>query len=76
MVLLTAIGIAFSCGAPVAGLELQLHGMFRNAEDQLDRALALMGRGVDPQLAAELREPRGGLLHLRRPAALSGAPSG
>ena len=38
--------------------ELRLQGLFCNAEDQLDRVLALMGRGLDPQraTAAENRD--------------------
>jgi hypothetical protein len=38
--------------------ELRLQGLFCNAEDQLDRVLGLMGRGLDPQraTAAENRD--------------------
>jgi hypothetical protein len=54
-VLLSALGVAVACGAaPAAGQELRLQGLFCNAEDQLDRALARIGGGLDPRLAAEL----------------------
>ena len=54
-VLLAALGIAAaSGGASAAAQELRLQGLFCNAEDQLDRALARMGRGLDPHLAAEI----------------------
>jgi hypothetical protein len=56
--LLAALAIAAAGGAPAAGQELRLQGLFCNAEDQLDRAVARIGRGLDPRLAAEL-ENRG-----------------
>ena len=52
--MLAALGIALAAAAPAAEPELRLQGLFCNAEDQLDRALARIGRGLDPHLAAEL----------------------
>jgi hypothetical protein len=52
--LLAAVGLAASAAAPSAAQELRLQGLFCNEEEQLDRALARMGDGLDPQLAAEL----------------------
>jgi len=58
--LLAALGIAVASGgvAP-ASQELRLQGLFCNAEDQLDRALARIGHGLDPHLAAELENRDG-----------------
>jgi hypothetical protein len=52
--MLAALGIALAAAAPAAEPELRLQGLFCNAEDQLDRAIVRMGRGLDPHLAAEL----------------------
>jgi hypothetical protein len=51
---LLVAALALACAAPAAGQELRLQGLFCNAEDQLDRALARMSHGLDPRLAAEL----------------------
>ena len=57
--MLSALGIALAAAAPAAEPELRLQGLFCNGEDQLDRALARIGRGLDPRLAAELENRDG-----------------
>jgi hypothetical protein len=51
---MTALALAVASGGPAAGQELRLQGLFCNTKAQLDRALARMGSGLDPHLAAEI----------------------